>query len=77
MFMVAHHVGATGAAAGRRLAVARVLSASSIHYRYQVPSLFGGGIVVDLLKAQPRVVLGGRLFDNPHYLTPDSHVAEG
>jgi hypothetical protein len=32
---------------------------------------FGGGVVVDLLKTHPKLLLGGVLIDNPHALTPD------
>jgi hypothetical protein len=32
---------------------------------------FGGGIIVDLLKTHPRVLVGGLLLENPYYLTPD------
>jgi hypothetical protein len=32
---------------------------------------FGGGMMVDLLRTHPRLLLGGMVIDNPHYLTPD------
>jgi hypothetical protein len=32
---------------------------------------FGGGIVVDLLKTHPRVLVGGMVVENPYCLTPD------
>ena len=32
---------------------------------------FGGGVVVDLLKTHPRILLGGMVLENPYYLTPD------
>ena len=32
---------------------------------------FGAGIVVDLLKTHPRVLVGGLLVDNPYHLTSD------
>jgi hypothetical protein len=32
---------------------------------------FGGGMMVDLLKTHPRLLLGGMVIDNPHYLSPD------
>jgi hypothetical protein len=31
----------------------------------------GGGMVVDLLKTHPKILLGGLVLENPHYLTPD------
>ncbi|MBV8949682.1 MAG: MEDS domain-containing protein [Actinobacteria bacterium] len=36
---------------------------------------FGGGMMVDLLKTHPKILLGGLLIDNPHYLTPDEFRA--
>jgi hypothetical protein len=36
---------------------------------------FGGGIVVDLLKTHPRVLVGGMLLENPYYVTPDELLA--
>jgi DcmR-like sensory protein len=36
---------------------------------------FGGGLVVDLLKTHPRVLLGGMLLENPYCLEPDELVA--
>nr|WP_239028343.1 MEDS domain-containing protein [Pseudonocardia acidicola] len=32
---------------------------------------FGGGIIIDLLKTHPRVLVGETLLENPYYLTPD------
>jgi hypothetical protein len=32
---------------------------------------FGGGVVVDLLKTHPRILLGGMVLENPYCLTPD------
>jgi hypothetical protein len=32
---------------------------------------FGGGLVVDLLRLHPKVLMGGMLLENPYYLTPD------
>jgi hypothetical protein len=36
---------------------------------------FGGGIVVDMLKTHPRVLLGGAVLENPFYLSPDEFLA--
>ena len=36
---------------------------------------FGGGIVVDMLKTHPKLLLGGMLLDNPYYLSPDEFLA--
>jgi hypothetical protein len=36
---------------------------------------FGGGIVVDMLKTHPRVLLGGIVLENPFYLSPDEFLA--
>jgi hypothetical protein len=36
---------------------------------------FGGGILVDMLKTHPKVLLGGMVLDNPHYLSPDEFLA--
>jgi hypothetical protein len=32
---------------------------------------FGGGVVVDLLKTHPRILMGGMVLENPYCLTPD------
>ncbi|HEY2702558.1 MAG TPA: MEDS domain-containing protein [Candidatus Dormibacteraeota bacterium] len=37
---------------------------------------FGGGILVDVLKTHPRILLGGMVLDNPHYLSPDEFLAQ-
>jgi hypothetical protein len=37
--------------------------------------LFGGSMIVDLLKTHPKILLGGLLIENPHYLTPDEFLA--
>ena len=39
---------------------------------------FGSGIVVDLLKTHPRMLIGGMLVENPYYTSPDElrHQAE-
>jgi hypothetical protein len=34
---------------------------------------FGGGLLMDLLKTHPKVLLGGLVFENPHYLSPDEY----
>jgi hypothetical protein len=36
---------------------------------------FGGGIVVDMLKTHPKLLLGGMLLDSPYYLSPDEFLA--
>jgi DcmR-like sensory protein len=35
----------------------------------------GGGMVVDLLRTHPKILLGGLVLENPHYLTPDEFRA--
>lgn len=39
---------------------------------------FGSGIIVDLLKTHPRMLIGGLLVENPYYTSPDElrHRAE-
>jgi hypothetical protein len=37
---------------------------------------FGGGIIVDVLKTHPKILLGGMVLDNPHYLSPDEFRAQ-
>jgi hypothetical protein len=37
---------------------------------------FGGGVLVDVLKTHPKILLGGMVLDNPHYLTPDEFLAQ-
>jgi hypothetical protein len=34
-------------------------------------SCFGGGVVVDLLRTQPRLLVRGVVFDNPYYVSVD------
>ena len=36
---------------------------------------FGGGIVMDLLKTHPKLLIGGRIVENPYCLTPDEFLA--
>jgi hypothetical protein len=36
---------------------------------------FGGGILVDLLRTHPKVLLGGMVIENPHFLPPEAFVA--
>jgi hypothetical protein len=36
---------------------------------------FGGGVLVELLRTHPKLLLGGMLIDNPHYLSPDEYAA--
>ena len=36
---------------------------------------FGGGLMVDMLKTHPKLLLGGMLLDNPYYLSPDEFLA--
>jgi hypothetical protein len=36
---------------------------------------FGGDILLDLLKTHPKLLLGGMVLDNPHYLPPDEYRA--
>jgi hypothetical protein len=31
---------------------------------------FGGGVIVDILKTHKKLLLGGLVLENPHYLTP-------
>jgi hypothetical protein len=37
--------------------------------------LFGGGIIVDLLRTHPRLLLGGLVLDNPHYQSSPRQAA--
>lgn len=37
---------------------------------------FGGGIIVDLLKTHPRVLVGGLLVDNPYHQSPNELLTE-
>jgi hypothetical protein len=37
---------------------------------------FGAGIIVNLLKTHPRMLVGGMLIENPYYLTPDEVLAD-
>lgn len=39
-------------------------------------SRFGGGIIINLLKTHPRVLMGGMLVENPYYRTPDELLTE-
>jgi hypothetical protein len=35
---------------------------------------FGGGILVDLLRTHPKVLMGGLVLENPHFRAPDDLV---
>ena len=37
-------------------------------------ALVGGGMMLDLLRTHPKLLLGGLLIENPHYLTPDEYL---
>jgi hypothetical protein len=37
--------------------------------------LYGGGVLVELLRTHPKLLIGGLLIDNPHYLSPDEYLA--
>jgi hypothetical protein len=37
--------------------------------------LYGGGVLTELLRTHPKLLLGGLLIDNPHYLSPDEYLA--
>jgi MEDS: MEthanogen/methylotroph, DcmR Sensory domain len=36
---------------------------------------FGGGLIMDLLKTHPKLLLGGMIIENPNYLSPDEFRA--
>ena len=38
-------------------------------------ALWGGRVVVDLLKTHPQLLMGGMLLENPHWLTPEEFRA--
>jgi hypothetical protein len=38
-------------------------------------ALFGGGILVDLLRTHPKLLMGGLVLENPHYRPPDDLAA--
>jgi hypothetical protein len=38
-------------------------------------ALFGGSMIVELLKTHPRLLLGRLILENPHYLSPDEYRA--
>lgn len=37
---------------------------------------FGGGILVDLLRTHPKLLMGGLVLENPHYRPPDDLAAQ-
>lgn len=37
---------------------------------------FGRGIILELLRTHPKLLLGGLMIENPHYLTPDEYFAQ-
>jgi hypothetical protein len=37
-------------------------------------AVLGGAMMVDLLKTHPKILLGGMLIENPHYLTPEEFM---
>jgi hypothetical protein len=36
---------------------------------------FGGGILLDLLRTHPKLVVSGQLVENPYYLRPDQYLS--
>ena len=36
---------------------------------------FGGGILLDLLRTHPKLVVSGQLVENPYYLPPDQYLS--
>jgi hypothetical protein len=36
---------------------------------------FGGSMLVDVLRTHPKLLLGGMIIENPHYLTPNEFRA--
>jgi len=36
---------------------------------------FGGAMLVDLLRTHPKLLIGGLIIDNPHYLSPEEFLA--
>jgi hypothetical protein len=36
---------------------------------------FGGGIVVDMIKTHPKILMSSMVVENPFYLTPDEFLA--
>jgi hypothetical protein len=38
-------------------------------------SHFGGGILLDLLRTHPKLVVRGQLVENPYYLPPDQYLS--
>ena len=38
-------------------------------------SHFGGGILLDLLRTHPKLVVSGQLVENPYYLPPDQYLS--
>jgi hypothetical protein len=36
---------------------------------------FGGGILLDLLRTHPKLVVSGQLLENPYYLPPDLYLS--
>jgi hypothetical protein len=52
----------------------------AIHYQQFTLCLydlerFGGGILMELMKTHPKLLLGGMLLENPHYVPPDEYLA--
>jgi hypothetical protein len=37
--------------------------------------VLGGNILVDLMKTHPKLILGGMLIENPHFLSPDEFLS--
>ncbi|HWQ34300.1 MAG TPA: hypothetical protein VNQ79_15740 [Blastocatellia bacterium] len=40
------------------------------------PARFGAGIVMDILRTHPLVIIGGTLYENSFYLPPDQFLRE-
>jgi hypothetical protein len=37
---------------------------------------FGGGIVVDIMRTHPMIIIGGILHENPFFVPPDAFLQE-
>ncbi len=62
-----------GECSGRRTGERAMAGTTSRSLGMPGVSEFGGGLLVELLKTHPKVLLGGLVFENGQYLSPDEY----
>ena len=55
--------------------LAKIHRVSLMTARHALAGLESEGMVVDLLRTHPKLLLGGLLLDNPNYMSPEEYRA--